>query len=209
MSYHLFGRYRVCKAFMSNTQAESEHKWLSHELLFPGFSRGLESWRGLVSDTSTFSAYTSCALAMFSVKPNGDIPCIGSTWNTEQVLAHFLLQSCWRWVTKIWHVEFLPYQRTLNCRMVLSDRAGLQKAGLELMRLNSVPAKCHTISRGVFPRPTLGILHDPAWFWIFLLSRFWSASITSIRRSASYNRALKLVRVNIYASDGTVSSSCT
>lgn len=52
------------------------------------------------------------------------------------------------------HVAFLPYQRRWNCRTVLAVRVGLREADLELMRLNAVPSKCHTIHREVFPRPT-------------------------------------------------------
>lgn len=78
----------------------------------------------------------------------------------------------------ILHVEFLHCQRRWNCRMVLAVRVGLWKADLELVWLNAIPAKCHTIYREVFPRPTSGILHRPTGVWLFLLSRFWSVSIT-------------------------------
>lgn len=92
IGYCLYGKYQFYKAFVSNIWTESDSKWLNDELAFPGFSRGLGSWRGLVSDTSALSTYTSWALEIFTVKTNDDTPCTGNTWNTEQVLAHFLLQ---------------------------------------------------------------------------------------------------------------------
>lgn len=102
MGYCLCGKYQVYKTFMSNISAECGSNWLSDELAFPGFSRGLGSWRGLVSDTVALSTYRSWALAIFSVYPNDDTPCMANMWNAEQVLTHFLLQSCWRCVPKIW-----------------------------------------------------------------------------------------------------------
>lgn len=88
----LIGKFQACKAFVSNIWDEYESKWSSDELVFPGFSRGLGSWRGLVSDRSAPSTYTCWALEIFRVWLNEDMPCMGSTWNTEKVLAHFLQQ---------------------------------------------------------------------------------------------------------------------
>lgn len=56
------------------------------------------------------------------------------------------------------HVEFLPYQEVKPQAV----RLGLWKADLELMGLNAVPAKWHTLHREVFPMPASGILHRPA-----------------------------------------------
>lgn len=83
---------------MSNTCDEYESKWLNDELVFPGFSRGLGSWRGLlykwyISNKSAPSTYTRWVLEInFRVWPNDDMPCMGNTSNTEKVVAHFLLQ---------------------------------------------------------------------------------------------------------------------
>lgn len=113
-----------------------------------------------ISDGSAPSTYTCSALEIFRFWPDDDMPCMGNTWNTEKVLAHFLLQECWRWVAKIpfcmWSFCLIREGKTSGSQL------GLWKADLELVGLNAIPAKWHALRREALPVPASGISHRAA-----------------------------------------------
>lgn len=112
---------------------------------------------------------------------------MGNTWNTVQLLAHFLFQWCWMWVVKtsicMW--DFCLIGKGETTAQCWESEWDFEKQIWSSWGLMQFLQNVVWYIIGI-PKATSGISRRPACAWMFLVSRFWSVSITHIRKLASW-----------------------